>query len=201
VIATLLGDAEGPAHTEWRESADRLRERYVKAPSRLRYVRHAISQIGRAILFGSEKADRNLLADVFSARKPTKRTPPTPHDLPAPRPSPFSITRLEGGFHLKCRQKPADGMVSIQVAYDLPRGNPFKHYDTGDFDFANAGEITISCQGARLALQQRNQLRLVPLGDPDHDTMDLVATGFDPNRDIIVRAHSETSTGLGEGAP
>jgi hypothetical protein len=65
-LSSFLGDAENPAHSDWSERADKIRELYEHGPFTVRYVKQSAAKIIAAIAKVPEGRFRDLLADVFS---------------------------------------------------------------------------------------------------------------------------------------
>jgi hypothetical protein len=194
-LSTLLGDAENPAHTKWQELSEKIKEpAYIHGRGTVRVVNNGIQQLVEYLAFRVEQRDRTLLSDIFflpeddsDERKAdgTKPGPvgesPDPVELPEPKPRPFILEQISGGF--KLAGNPAAGPVeilTIEVAYAIRNGNPFKRYRTFDFDLR---EINMSGQGLQVLVRAGNQFsaRVV---EPDFA---LHAVGFDTKRDLEVK--------------
>jgi hypothetical protein len=65
----------------------------------------------------------------------------------------------------------------------IRRGDPFSRYSPLDFEFEKA-PITIKTRNVTIHRTVRNQI----YAEATADAFSLEVTGFDPNRDIIVRA-------------
>ncbi len=65
-LAGLLGDAEGPAHTNWSEKTDRFKGKYLYGPRWLTFVKQSPWQILRIIRKADEEEDRTLAQQFFS---------------------------------------------------------------------------------------------------------------------------------------
>src|SRR6185437_9877844 len=64
-IATLLGDSENPAHTEWQSRSAHFKDRYRHGESTLRYVKNATLAIVQMLSATNDEQDLTALADVF----------------------------------------------------------------------------------------------------------------------------------------
>ena len=95
----------------------------------------------------------------------------------------FVIAKTEGGFRLIGALNGAEpGALTVQVAYEVRRGNPFARYQSPDFDMSEP-PIAVSTEGATVTRRQGN--RLVIHADDPGFTLSVV--GFDPRRDIRIR--------------
>jgi hypothetical protein len=97
----------------------------------------------------------------------------------------FAIHRLRGGFRVKGVAPEGDGApqsAAVFVAYEVRRGNPFRHYQPLDFDLG-AAPIEIETQHATIAARERNVLVL----HPHQRNFELTVRGFDPHRDLRVK--------------
>jgi hypothetical protein len=199
-LSALLGDAENPAHTEWLPRATKVRERYVRGPSTVSFVRNSLNQLIRLLAQPPAGIDKNLLRDIFFihtvAERPDPETPeghgpkrkgPNAPAVPPPpaRGQAFRIVRLPGGFRIVgAPDGPAPGAaIDVDLAYEIRKGNPFKRYDRCDFDVKNK-PIVVSSDGVRVEEQDLNRLRFI-IEKPDFA---VEVKGFDVRRDLRVRA-------------
>lgn len=213
-LADLLGDAEGPAHTEWRADTAHFKERYKFGTSYLTFVKQAVASLVERLQGEEDNVAPDLLSDLFSLPEerpePPRRPAPAggtegPESEPDPRlnlvrtPAPYRITRVAGGFTLtrgESRSRtPAE--LQVTVAYEVRRGNPFSKYDPADFQLHIPPIAVSSDHRGLLQLDaSANSLRL-KVTDPDFR---LTVTGFDVNRDLIVRVVSKGAFGADEAA-
>jgi hypothetical protein len=190
-ISRLLGDAENPAHTQWNERAEKLRNGWQGGGMVLRRVRAALHELHAVVFERLDREDVDALVDFFSIPKPTRDsrgstdTPGKPDDLPAARSLPFRIERKGGGFSIVSNPAmPPEALplnLHIRCAYDVLSGNPFRRYSEYDFSF-----FTLDIQFEKVNAD---------CWPTDFNEFDLVArrpefrvdvVGFDQNRDIIV---------------
>lgn len=199
-LSSLLGDAEGPAHSDWSERDDKLRRRYQHGATSVRFVKNALKELAGFLEKPPEGMREDLLSDVFFVWAPlsgtdagTKlgRTTETQEKEPAPltitgrKPDRFKVTRVDGGF--KVTADPGfRGTISVQAAYEVRRGNPFSRYSPNDFS-VDSGQISIDKAGCRLAKVSANEIEFVI----ESDGFRALVTGFDPNRDLAVKATCE----------
>jgi len=200
-LSSLLGDAEGPAHTGWGTGESRPDRNYVKWKKRVGFVKNGIVRLLSILSPPPEGLDEDWLQDIFAisnplepgAKKKKKRKkPPGPQPDPPPIPtgevSKFDLAYCQGGF---CITGKADSdsypkRISINVAYDIPDGNPFRNYSPIDFVFDKKRKNPLIMTHEKLKIIERcnNQLTIVP---KSKDFI-LKVVGFDTNRDIIIRA-------------
>ena len=204
-LATLLGDSENPAHTEWQERSRRFKSRYRHGPFTLRYVRNVPRELLRLLTRPAEGRDHGLLRELFAleleqALEFDEAGPPCDQTSgegaePAPKPeveapnddtrARLQLDRLDGGFRLT--GAPAAGTtpanpVEVEVAYEVRRGNPFSQYHAFDFELDQA-PIRVSADHADVIACARNRLVLRPRAG----AFRLKVTGFHAARDLRVR--------------
>ena len=201
-LSALLGDSENPAHTEWQERSQRFKDRYHHGPSTLRYVKSAPREIVRILTRPAEGRDLALLRHVFSLDVPTEETvrqregktaraglsakaEGTGVDAAARAARGFELHRLEGGFRIAGSSEGTTmpRQMIVRVAYEVRRGNPFKMYQSLDFEL-DRPPISISVEGARLLRNHGNELAIAI----DVAGFRVTVQGFDARRDVRVRA-------------
>jgi hypothetical protein len=192
LISKLLGDAENPAHTQWNERAEKLRQGWESGASALRRVRGALHDLYALVAERVERDDPLALVEFFSIPKGDRAggvRPVTgrPGDLPAPAPKPFRIEKRVGGFAIlpnggaQAAQFPMQ--LQIRCAYDTLSGNPYKRYSEYDFSFYHDA-LAIHKVNADCWPTHGNGLDVVARG-PEFK---IEVSGFDRNRDLIVEA-------------
>jgi hypothetical protein len=82
-LATLLGDAENPAHTEWRPDTSNFKNQYHHGPTYLTFVKESVANIVRLITEDQTDVDPNLLMTsllwIFHRRmRPYRRSASVP---------------------------------------------------------------------------------------------------------------------------
>lgn len=205
-LAMLLRDAETPAHTQWTPTTGNFKNKYTFGTAVIDYVRFCVSELQRIAHQADQKPDPYLTIDYFSIPAepedttdeaiPTRRRRVkdkkgaevnTPKVVVKPRPKTFRIERLSGGFSIRPGDPgaPAPAQLEIRMAYDVRHGNPIRRYHPADFD-VGASPITWAKQikGMNIINAKGNTL-LVQIEDP---AFQLNITGFDPARDLYVRA-------------
>lgn len=203
-LANLLRDAETPAHTQWNATTGNFKNKYKFGAGAIDFVRLAVSEILRIVNQSEQKPDPSITVDYFSIPIPPdandddaiparKRKPkekkgdalPTPIPPLPPTPRRFRIDRTRGGFSLRPAspdtQVPFE--VGVRVAYDIRKGNPLKKYHEADFQLGKQ-PIRFEEHGVKVTAVDQNRM-VVAITSTDF-RLDVV--GFDPDRDIYVRA-------------
>jgi hypothetical protein len=197
-LSTLLGDSENPAHTKWQELSDKIKEpKYIHGRATIRLINASIQQLAEALAYRPESRDVDLLSDIFYLPSEEK-TPPKPAkvqkedelgqtETPDPTPEPsrqgIALEKGPGGFRVKAVLESGRKveMVTIDVGYAVRSGNPFTRYRPFDFDLAKMPQKALGITVDEIV---GNRLR-VRVVDPDFF---LSISGFDENRDLMVRA-------------
>jgi hypothetical protein len=201
-LSTFLGDAENPAHSDWSERNDKIRNAYENGAYTLRYVKNAVAQLAALVTTPPAGRAPDLLAEIFSVTMPADgdqfgvRRPQPPLSEAAAAPAAFpnipikpseqriKITPVAGGFALRGSGSMADVGVTFmaEVAYRTRNGNPFRKYNAFDFTIDDDG-VTLTHEGANIRTVNGNRLEFLPTRPDFH----LALTGFDARRDLMVR--------------
>jgi hypothetical protein len=202
-LATFVGDAETPAHTELQY--DLVRNKYTLAGKLIQFLRIAASGIVREIEGGDVEADHALLAEFFpratpsaKPRKPkpvssdegdsTEEIPDVPDRLPR-----FRIGKVDNGFYVRGTGKADIGThLTIYCAYDVRRGNPIRKYRRTDFEVGQ--DIKVEVEGLKLGHTADNAIVAVV----ENPEFLLSAKGFDTNRNVVVRVTASVAEGTEE---
>jgi hypothetical protein len=194
-LATLLGDSENPAHTQWQKDSSNYKGKYIYGPSYIQFVVRSVSEIVQIFAEGEDKTDPSLLLDLFSlpAQKPEVTKEPEKKELPAgnetnkpeiPKPSPprFRVQKVAGGFSVTrgSQGAPMPPFLDIRVAYDIRRGNPLRKYDIADFRLE---DLNVNSSGLVISRRTGNQM-IVAVQQPDFQ---VGVSGFDEQRDLFVK--------------
>lgn len=196
-IASFLGDAEGPAHVDWNSRAERLAEGWRNPEARLREVRRAPRMLLDALSPAIIEEDLRALIDELAVDaqapgapdpvRPTKSPPSRPIDGEPHAPKrKFRLERRDGGFSVIAGPGLGEDdlpmRLRVRVAFDVPRGDPFKQHHRFDFDLTNDGEIAVKAEGA--AVERENAQTAIVTAQAS----DFRATfeGFDRHRDLVV---------------
>jgi hypothetical protein len=206
-LATLLGDAEGPAHTEWNGSSRNFKDKYIFGGSAIDFVSNFANEVVHRVYASARQPDRKLLSDVFfnvtrSSDRPAHENPDRRKPTQAPnsrngeasvpqpplqprRPKQFNVGELENGFSINS-QKGHDltgRSALVQVAYETTKGDPLKCYQPGDFELLS-DPITIEATGCSAHRRPRANEIIIRIEAPQFS---LRMRGFDVNRDLFVR--------------
>ena len=203
-LASLLRDAETPAHTQWNKDTSKFKGKYKCGPHAIYFVRFSVSKLLEIINQAEQEPDPTITIDFFSIpappdeddvvparpRKPQKKpgTGPTPPPPPLPpKPRRFRIDKLRGGFAIRVGDPDAalPPFIDIRVAYDVRRGNPLRKYDQADFDLRRS-PIKYDMQMSGVSIKSASANRM--LVAVERAEFNLEVTGFDPNRDLYVKA-------------
>jgi hypothetical protein len=198
-LATLLGDSEGPAHTEWQGSSRNFKDKYVLGGVVIKFVANFANELTARVYGASRQLDRELLRDMFQEVKPvdnkdgTKpragRTQKLEGDpgrpIPEPKRPSYRVGELSNGFVVaSANQVDLTGQsLRVMAAYDSAKGNPFKTYSSADFKLSKR-PIVIACEGCSYKTNTDNEL-VFEVHAPVFSVEEL---GFDVNRDLIVNA-------------
>lgn len=206
-ISAFLGDAENPAHTKWTFNAEKLRKNYVAPGDRLRVIKNSVINFYDMLIQAEEEEDEKALAQYFFTEEPETpdkaggnpdKTPDdTNIDIPPPAPKIALLQSIENGFSIRKGEGAKTARYplrfSIVAAYDTASGNPFKKYDPLDFSFSSSSDIRIGATKGTVELISRSQNKLEFEIKGEQFQVDV--TGFDPNRDLLVKLKSEPLEG------
>jgi hypothetical protein len=199
-LSKFLGDSENPAHTEWQERSPKFKNRYDHGPTCLRFVKNSPREIIKILTRPAKGRDENLLKDFFyidispeseqtGSKEESKDKPGEDQtDKPKPNIPPgekfFRLQRTKGGFILTKHPdaKTLPKIATVEVAYDVRQGNPFKKYQPFDFEL-NKPPISIKGKGVKASVIKSNALQIV-IEQPEFR---LSVTGFDPRRDLKIK--------------
>jgi hypothetical protein len=201
-LATLLGDSENPAHTQWQKDGSNYKGKYTYGEANIRFVVNSVHEIVRLISGANQEADRSLLVDLFSlpaapgdpdavrtrGRAPTPEPdgpvqPPPPVNPPEPRLRSYRVSRIRGGFTVSAGDGPPPDALEIRAAYDVRRGSALGKWNRADFLFVRAPIRIEEDEGVEIVEHADNRI-VVQVTAPEFR---LSVTGFDENRDLYVR--------------
>jgi hypothetical protein len=199
-LAAFLGTAEGVSHVDWSATTKNFAGHYTYGSQWLSFIKGAPHQILRLARSAEEDEDRELAVDYFSVEdkqpEPKKEDdeetteddegkvePSSPPLLPK-KPKLCRIEKLlPDGFSVTCtRPVPEGQVVTIGVAYDIPRGNPLTNWQPEDF---RLDYMTVEMDGGQLVEKSDNKIQVSSTGD---ETLKVKVRGFDSNRDLFVEA-------------
>lgn len=198
-LCNFLGDAENPAHTDWRPRSSKLSDKYKRSESVVRLVRNSVTELTQYLAHPPEKRDVNLLKDLFYVELPSEQSenqggigprdekgyPPTEKpEISSDGSFPFRISRITGGFTLK-PGKSLNGFnekFSLEVAYQGRRGNAFKKYHPADFNLQK-NPIEVKTRNVEIIMMENNILQFAPRSAE----CEITVVGFDTRRDLRIR--------------
>ncbi len=207
-LASLLRDAETPAHTQWSQNTSKFKDKYKFGPAAIDFVRKSVSELFRILSHQEQKPDPSITIDYFSipraseddeavpaSRRKSHRDQGTTTAAPVVPPVPaklrrFRIDKLVGGFAVRAGDQGAapPANIEIRVAYDVRRGKPLNKYHEADFDLADMQTLKHqNTRGVKVAKAERNRLLVTPTA-PDFN---LEVTGFDADRDLYICAEAK----------
>ena len=87
-LATLLRDAETPAHTQWNQGTSKFKNKYKFGPGAINFVRLSVSELLRIINQAEQQPDPSITIDFFSVPAPPDEDDAVPtqrrHPVTAP---------------------------------------------------------------------------------------------------------------------
>lgn len=204
-LANLLGDSENPAHTEWQATSQNFKDKYVYGGMVIKFVADFATELLRRVHSSTNQIDKDILRSYFNdpgAEAPDEVSPPK-KEPKEPSGSPDSpllieplvpvlqsraeirITPLADGFTAMATGWPVDwgSHVEIRAAYETAKGDPFSRYQKYDFDFKGR-VLKQKIEGADIVSADGNRI-IISITAP---IFQVTVTGFDTNRDLVVRS-------------
>jgi hypothetical protein len=203
-LATLLGDSENPAHTQWQKDGSNYKGKYTYPAENLSFVINSVSEVIRFITEADKEADKSILVDVFSLPadpedpdavstkvkkdqgiRPGEKTPPT-GDPPTPTLKRFRVEKVKGGFRIRPGDSGAETpkKLDIKVAYSIRSGNPLRKWHKADFELDKASiEVGSDLKDITITTRSANAIE----AEVTETDFLLSVTGFDENRDLFVK--------------
>lgn len=200
-LSTFLGDAENPAHSDWSERADKLRELYEHHTSPLRFVKNSAAKVASLLSKPPEGRMSHFLQEIFSIEVPEEaeqaaqsrghREKPEGGDPGGDQireygtTSSITIGRAAGGFVVRGNgsDRLLGSTIKTEVAYRIHKGNPFLKYSPFDFDLTGS-ELEVETNGVEIRSTEPNGLIFAVSSPRFHVSI----KGFDRRRDLMVRA-------------
>lgn len=193
-LVTFLGQAEGPAHTGWHK--DNLRKiNYESADKCLSFVQRSLERLYAFLLKPPIGIDKDLLKDFFYVenveddtdnskftKKPGEKKKEEVDINPIQKKiRPYVLTKLNNGF--KVTNNPQSNIIAtdirVKMAYERTDSKAFKKYSEYDFDVRN---LTVSTNNIDIITRDKNVIQF----DATDTNFELVVTGFDNRRDLII---------------
>jgi len=195
ILGELLRLAEGPAHTEWSDSRENLKDRYRYEDRWIKLCRNAPKKLIELARGGSSENDFQSLADLFP--DPDYQPDPSPRPQPTRREGrsttgqpvieqvgtvPVRLAKTAGGFILRLDNETQATGVRVEMAYARLRGNTFSKWNAADF---TASDLSVEVKGGKIIRKARNE---IVAEITNSEKFRLTVTGFDEKRDLRVRA-------------
>ncbi len=201
--STFLGDSEPPAHDRW--LVGRLKDKYIKPEDALKRIKYALRDLLSIVDAGDdERAIKDAFAEyLWSPRiqdeeeedRPVKtKQPKSADDVPAPRPHPHVLQKVDGGFAYSYRAADEhDGTVAARILVSYRRRaapkKSLKKTKFSDFD----EEMPMEEVGSASVTQDVEARRIVFTLENVSPGYELRVTGFDANRDIELQLEAESA--------
>ena len=193
-ICAFLGDGENAAHTKWAITAQKLKNNWRAPQDKMRVIRQSVVDLYDMLADDVEEKDTTGLSIFFpdptaeTNKKKKKKVPVQPPVTPPQTEKPLRVSATTGGFKV---QGPADTdgftrpyTLSIALAYEVLRGNPFAKYKSQDFDVNGKGNVAIEVSGdCELEELAENRVKVTVTGGE----FTVAGSGFDLNRDLKVK--------------
>jgi hypothetical protein len=192
IIAKFLGDAESPAHTDWKERTEEFREKYEHATRKLRFIKRSLQSIVNIIYLPPKEQKRDFLKELFYVNtekdiddddNKKDKSKDDLKDIPDPTPKRYKLIKADGGFKIT-RSKmdiiPPLGF-KVRCAYDTRKGNPFKNYEIYDFDLSTS-DFSFNSLGCTIINKKENGIELLI----ENNEFWFEVSGFDTVRDLVV---------------
>ena len=197
VICAFLGDAENAAHTQWTTNTEKLRKNYRNSQPIVTAIKKSVVQLYDLLAGVDEEKDEDALLDFFwfdepdtGKKKKRRKKPkaPMPFVPPVKKDALFKVDQTMGGFNisngtgLDISKLPKE--FTIEVAYEVIKGNAYKKYSPHDFKVGKNGNIKISIDGdIQIISASHNKWTFEARAIP----FKLSASGFDKNRDLKIK--------------
>jgi hypothetical protein len=204
-LATLLGDSENPAHTQWQKDSSNFKNKYVNGKYYIEFVTRFVSNVVNALGAKEKQKDPYLFASFFSLPldKLGEQSPESVLSTPSTdgkkskkdifdvkgRQRLFQIIKIKGGFKII----PGDVKftssfrLNISTAYDLRRGNPTTKYMPSDFILDKPPIKYKDLRGVKIVAVEKNQISI----DVTNSDFQMIVAGFDDKRDLFIKAQPE----------
>lgn len=194
-ISEFLGDAENPVHTEWNSRTEIMRSgKYDNAEELVKFIKKLPRKIIDVLTENPTSVEENALLDLFytmdrgTSRSGRRSSPPPPP--PPPRPRFLSVSKSGTGFKIGLTEEGARTLpriITVRVAYDMERGNPFPHYKDFDFKIGESETPIDELRGGRVLEKNENKVIIIA----ESEDFIFSVSGFDSRRDIVIDAKSK----------
>jgi hypothetical protein len=186
-LAMLLRASEGIAHAKWDSGTKGFKNRWANGENWINFSKNLpleLADLARGLTSERDYSVFPFLADTGDQRS-IKNPPPTPPPPPPPPPPPtpgIRIEKINGGFSIGVPKEFTPSGFELIAAYDVTQGNPISSWAPADFKFEN---LDIEIEGGTVVSRSGNVL-VIDVSDPK--ALNVRVTGFDPNRDLVVKA-------------
>jgi hypothetical protein len=188
-LVEFLRNAENPAHISWSYQGKRFKGQYIRGEELLFYVRNSIKRIISRFASEDEKPDSTVLQDTFFIIRPgaesTKKKKTRKKKIVVPKnPRVYRESQLQDGFkisgteHLTSKRE-----FTVQVGYEVARGNAFKKWREEDFKLE---EMDIQPENITDLSISKNKMTF----KADSKSFLIKVLGFDNNRDLKISTTS-----------
>lgn len=189
-LAMLLRASEGIAHAKWDSGTKSFKKSWSDGESWINFAKNLpleLTNLARGITNERDFTAFPFLADTGEQRTRFDPVPPPPRPVPPPLPPAtlgIRIEPIQGGFSVAIPEQYSSTRIEIIAAYDVAQGNPFSNWAPADFKFE---ALNVAVQGGQVVLKDGNKLT-IEISDPN--VLSVHVTGFDINRDLVVKAKS-----------
>ncbi len=201
-LAALLGDSENPAHTEWQKGSQTFKSKHPNGRRYIDFVSNSVSKLINALSAEEGEKDPYLLGDIFSlplsgagrnnnqpnADDKVEKNPDRVNKKPdlkvQTKPLFFLVSKTKNGFKVIPNAVFDDLPIKFKIltAYNVRKGNPFKKYNSVDFQIKNS---MITSKGLKVIKAEDNEISL-EVTSPEFE---IEVNGFDIKRDLIVKPY------------
>jgi len=199
ILADLLGDAEGPAHTEWTAGGEKFKGKYSYGPEWISFVKSAPKKIVELARGATNERDMSAFSDLFPNHSaldenrnrgsnsqnsgendgtigPKKPTPPREQIEPG-----VVLVELVGGFSVSLEKGAKSKYLKIKMGYEGLRGNAFNNWEHFDFEI---NSLDLVLKHGEIKVSEKNNLVVQVL---NQDKFRLTLRGFDTARTLRVQ--------------
>ena len=197
ILAEMLTNAEGPAHTEWQPNRDKFKGKYHRGEIWLRFCKNAPRKLVELARGNNSENDYQSLADLFpdpeyQAASTTRPRVNTRGDSGGGSTGeviveqegiiPVRIRAIKCGFSLGVEENNKVDEIQIEMAYARARGSSFSKWNPADF---LASDLEVIVTQGKLISTVKNQ---IVVSVKNSKKFRLQVKGFDERRDLRVRA-------------
>lgn len=195
-LSVLLRASEGIAHSNWAGRSEGFKILFGKDGETWIGLAKGFPMVFADIAQGTDLeidySAFSFLADVDYPLKKERNSDNDKHrkkgddddpEVPT-RTTTVRVSEINGGFSIALPKENPPSRFEVRTAYDVSRGNPFSLWSPADFEFKS---LRIKPKGCVVAIRSGNLME-VTVKKPDEFALSV--TGFDPNKDLVVKAYS-----------